>query len=145
MIFDLQQLDLIDLLSEHHVRIRQLCNELWNKKHDIYISDSEWLIMAISYNKQPTISSITKKINISRQATHKIIKNMENNGLVEVNKLEDSNKHKCLRLTLLGERYYRENELIKEAIEKHIVETIGLDKVNQLKELLKLDWGLSAL
>ena len=142
MIFEVQTLDLIDLLSERHVRIRNLCNQLWNKNHNLYISNSEWLIIAIAYKNQPTIAYVTKKMDISRQATHKFIKNMEINGLVEINNVQDNNKYKCARLTKLGETCFEENEIIKATVEKKIIETIGAEKAALLKDLLKLDWGL---
>lgn len=142
MIQEQKQLSFIDLISERHVKLRQLCNEMWNNNHDLYISNSEWQIIAIAYQNRPTISHVTKKMGISRQATHKLIKNMEINGLVEPRKVEDNNKDKCLQLTPFGETCYEENERIKATIEKQILTRIGADNAAQLKALLQLDWGL---
>lgn len=138
----LHKLDFIDLLSERHVQIRSITEKLWNDTSDIYISNSEWFIMARVYQKQPTISYVTKHVDISRQATHKFIKSLEMKGLVVTGNLENNKKDKFIRLTELGEECYQKNEDLKANLEKKIAEKIGTHKLQTLKEILKLDWGL---
>lgn len=140
---NLEELDLFDLLSERHYQLRNLTEKLWNDHSDIYISNSEWFIMARTYKKQPTIAYISKHVDISRQATHKFIKNLEAKGLVEVKNVENNKKEKCLRLTPLGEECYEKNEALKATLEKKVQEQIGTDRLLALKEVLALDWGLS--
>ena len=77
MDYELQSLDLIDLISERHIQLRSITEKLWNDNSDIPISNSEWFILARIYKKQPTISYVSKHVDISRQATHKFIKNLE--------------------------------------------------------------------
>lgn len=137
-----QNLDLIDLISERHVLLRNLNSQLWNNSHDLYISNSEWFIMARIYKKQPTIAYVTKHVDISRQATHKFIKSLESKGLVEISKAEHNNKDKCIRLTKLGEQCFEKKEVIKATLEAKIIETIGVEQAIQLKKILQSDWGL---
>lgn len=139
---ELMRLDFIDLLSERHVRLRMLCEKLWNENHQLYISNSEWFIIARIYKLQPTISQVTKQVDISRQATHKIIKSLEAKGLVEVRMAQHNKKERCLQLTPFGESSFEEHEKIKATLERKITETIGSEHVNQLKKLLQLDWGV---
>ncbi|WP_019244458.1 MULTISPECIES: winged helix DNA-binding protein [Bacillus] len=139
---ELQNLDFIDVLSERHVQLRRITEKLWNDSSDIYISNSEWFIMARIYKKHPTISQVSKQVDISRQATHKLIKRLEMKNLVEIKSLENNKKDKCLQLTKLGEECYEKNELLKATIEKKISDHIGQEKVAILKDMLKLDWGL---
>ncbi len=138
-----ENLDLVDLLSERNYLLRNLTEKLWNDHSDIYISNSEWFIMARTYKKQPTIAYISKHVDISRQATHKFIKNLEAKGLVEVQNVENNKKEKCLRLTPLGEDCYEKNEALKSALEKQIEERIGTNHLFILKEILSMNWGLS--
>jgi DNA-binding MarR family transcriptional regulator len=137
---ELQNLDLIDLLSERHSLVRRIAEKAWNTQSEIYISNSEWYIMARIYKKQPTISYVTKNVEISRQAIHKFIKNLSEKGLVEVNNVENNKKEKCIRLTALGEECYEKNESLKAQLENKIAENIGIEQVTILKDLLKLDW-----
>lgn len=139
---ELQNLDLIDLLSERHSLVRGISEKAWNSQSDIYISNSEWYIMARIYKKQPTISHINKTVEISRQAIHKFIKNLEAKGLVEINNVENNKKEKWLQLTALGEECYEKNEALKAGLEKRIVDAIGLEQVKALKDILKLDWSI---
>lgn len=139
---ELQNLDLIDLLSERHSLVRKISEKAWNDQSKIYISNSEWYIMARIYKKQPTISYVTKNVDISRQAIHKFIKNLSAKGLVEINSLENNKKGKWIRLTALGEECYEKNEALKAQLENKIAERIGVEQVNILKDLLKLNWGI---
>lgn len=122
--------------------IRKVTEELWNSSNDIYISNSEWFIIARIYNKNPTISSINKQVNITRQATHKFIRSLESKGLVEVNQVTHNKKEKCIRLTTLGEACYEKNESLKAGLEKKIANQIDREKLDVFKEILKLDWGI---
>ncbi|MFB5281061.1 MarR family transcriptional regulator [Peribacillus sp. Hz7] len=142
MDLELQNLDFIDSLSERHVQLRSITEKLWNDTSDIYISNSEWFIMARIYKKRPTISYVTKHVDISRQATHKFIKRLESKGLVTVSSLENNKKDKCIQLTQLGEECYEKNEALKANLEKKIIHKIGFEKFQILNDILKLDWGL---
>lgn len=139
---ELRDLDLVDLLSERHNLLRKIAEKAWNNQSDIYISNSEWYIMARIYKKQPTISYINKNIEISRQAIHKFIKSLAEKGLVEVNNLENNKKEKWIQLTPLGEECYEKNEKLKAGLERKIIEKIGAEQVRLLKEILKMDWNL---
>lgn len=142
MDFELQNLDLIDLISERHVLLRKIFEKSWNYSSHISISNSEWFIMARIYKKQPTISYVTKHVDISRQAIHKLIKNLESKGLVEVKNSETNNKDKCIQLTQLGVECYEKSLSQKATLEQKIAEKIGVEQLSILKNILKSDWEL---
>ena len=139
---ELENLEVIGLLSERHAVLHRLVEEKWNEHNDLYISNSEWYILKRIYKKQPTISEVTKSVDISRQATHKFIKRLQEKGLVEVRNVEHSKKHKAIRMTAFGEECYEKNELIKAEIEGQLIYTIGEEQVTTLKNILKLDWKM---
>ncbi|MBT2738913.1 MarR family winged helix-turn-helix transcriptional regulator [Bacillus sp. ISL-7] len=139
---ELQNLDLIDLLSERHSLVRSISEKAWNDQSEIYISNSEWYIMARIYKKQPSISYVTKNVEISRQAIHKFIQKLSERGLVEINNVENNKKEKCIQLTALGEECYEKNEALKAKLENKIAEKIGTEQVSILKGILKLDWKI---
>jgi DNA-binding MarR family transcriptional regulator len=139
----MQNLDLIDLISERHVQLRTITEKLWNNNSKIYISNSEWFIIARIYEKkQPTISYVSKRVDISRQATHKFIKQLEEKGLVEIKNVENNKKEKCIQLTSLGEECYEKNESLKATLEEKIAAKIGAEQLSFLKEILKANWGI---
>ncbi|MFS0861918.1 MarR family winged helix-turn-helix transcriptional regulator [Fredinandcohnia sp. 179-A 10B2 NHS] len=138
----LQNSDLIDLISERHAQLRGIAEKLWNDNSQISISNSEWYIMSRIYKSQPTIAYVSKNVEITRQATHKFIKNLKSKGLVEVMNVENNNKEKCIRLTPLGEECYEKNEALKATLEMKITDQIGEKQVEFLKEILKKDWGV---
>jgi DNA-binding MarR family transcriptional regulator len=139
----MQNLDLIDLISERHVQLRRITEKLWNDNSEIYISNSEWFIMARIYEKkQPTISYVTKQVDISRQATHKFLKLLQAKGLVEIKNVENNKKEKCIQLTQLGQECYEKNQSLKAALEEKIIGKIGVEQLSFLREILKADWGV---
>lgn len=138
----LQHLDLIDLLSERHGQLRGIAEKLWNETSDIAISNSEWYIMSRIYKRQTTIANVSKNVDITRQATHKFIKNLKAKGLVNVMDDENNKKEKRIELTPLGEESYEKNEELKATIEKQIIEKIGEEQIVLLKNVLKKDWEI---
>ena len=144
MSFEERNLDLVDTLSERHHQLRKITEKLWNDSSDIYISNSEWFIMARVYKTEPTVAYVCKHVDISRQATHKFIRNLEAKGLVEINNVENNKKDKRIRLTRLGEECFEKNELLKANLEKEIAEKIGVEQLKMLKAILKMDWDLTS-
>ena len=139
---EFKNMDIIDMVSERHLQLRKLTEKRWNDSSDIYLSNSEWFIMARIYKKQPTIAYVSKNVDISRQATHKFIKSLEAKGIVEISSVEYNKKDKCIRLTKLGEECYERSQSLKVNLEKEIADKIGSEQFTLLKDLLKLDWGL---
>jgi DNA-binding MarR family transcriptional regulator len=139
---NLHKLDIVDLISERHIQLRSIIEKVWNDSSDIYISNSEWFIMARIYKNKPTISNVSKNVDISRQATHKFIKSLESKGLVVISSLENNKKDKCIQLTELGEECYEKNQAIKAELVEKIIGQLGTEKFHLLNDILKLDWGL---
>jgi len=141
-----ENLDLIDLISERHVQLRKIIEKLWNENGEIYISNSEWFILArIDQYNEPTVSCLTKSVDITRQATHKFIKSLKSKGLVEVNNVKNNKKEKYVTLTEFGKECLTKYLKVKEDLEAKIAEKIGLEQVEKLKELLRTEWDLKPL
>ncbi|WP_037985610.1 MarR family winged helix-turn-helix transcriptional regulator [Thalassobacillus devorans] len=139
---ELNNVDLIDLISERHSLVRKIIENAWNDNSEINISSSEWYILVRIYKKKPTISDVTKNVEISRQAIHKFIKNLAAKGLVEVQNVENNKKEKCIQLTALGESCYEKYEVLKADLENDIAKNIGEEQVKVLKDILRLDWKI---
>ncbi|WP_409228629.1 MarR family winged helix-turn-helix transcriptional regulator [Gudongella sp. SC589] len=139
---ELKTLDLIDLISERHLQLRSIAEGEWNEESDIHISNSEWFIMARIYKKNPSVSQVTRRVDISRQAVHKFAKGLQAKGLVEITDSRHNKRDKCLMLTQLGKECYEKNLLLKKDLEMKIAEEIGLDTLNTLKRILVSNWGI---
>ena len=61
---------------------------------------------------------------------------------MKIANVENNKKEKCIQLTALGEECYEKNAELKARLEDKIAEKIGLEQVNMLKNLLKLEWGI---
>jgi DNA-binding MarR family transcriptional regulator len=138
----LENLDLIDLISERHLLLRKITEKTWNDRSEISISNSEWFIMARIYGIRPTLAQVSKSVDISRQATHKLVRGLESRGLVIIEDSTENNKDKCIRMTPLGEECYEKNLALKAELIDRIADHIGSDKVSLLKDILMTDWGI---
>lgn len=133
---------LLDLLTERNDQVRSISERAWNEQSDIHISNSEWHVLAHIYQTRTTIAEVTHSVHISRQATHKVIKNLEVKSLVHVTDHPTSRKDKCIELTTLGNTCYEQNESLKAELEQKIASSLGQESFNQLRQLLKIDWKL---
>ena len=137
---DYKPLNLIDLISERHVYIRTHIEKIWNEKYDIKMNNTEWHVIAKLYSGMDTIADITRKVHVSRQATHKLIKNLEQKQLIEIYDDQNNKKIKKVRLTQFGKQCYEQHMAIKEQMEASIEQSIGTKLYEQLKKGLSMDW-----
>lgn len=142
MCSQLEELDILDLLSKRHMNLRKKVEHMWNATNKIKISNSEWLIISHVYKQEPTIATVTKQLDITRQATHKLIKGLEEKGIMEVHNALHNKKDKCVTLTIFGESIYEEYAKIKNKLESEISHHIGEEKLQFLKMIISSDWGI---
>ena len=135
-----KHLDLIDLISERHIYIRTYIEKIWNEKYDIKMNNTEWHVIAKLYSGMDTIADITRKVHVSRQATHKLIKNLEQKQLIEIFDDQKNKKIKKVRLTQFGVQCYEQYLKIKEQMEASIEQSIGTELFDQLRRGLSMEW-----
>jgi len=138
----LQDPCLIDLLKERYHEVQEIVQKKWDEKSDLYISDSGWSIIACIYDEPLPVSSVTRQMGITRQATHKFIKSLSEKGLIDVYDRESNKKGKCVALTPFGKRCYIERMELKARIEDDIVRKLGDERIKTLKDILQSDWGI---
>lgn len=133
----LEDLNLIDLLSEKHLALRKRVNEL-DQNH---VNKTETHILAVlADHKSLSISEISRLINISRQGTHKSIKGLLTRGYVEVADVKDNQRDRYIVLTDEGVECNDNLLNIKRRMEEQILRKLGEEKINLIKDLLKEDW-----
>lgn len=135
-----EKLEIIDLISEWHTRLRAEIDASWNEESEMHLSNTEWHILTKIYNGMYVISDITGSLYITRQATHKHLKNLQVKELVEIVDNELNKKKKNVKLTSKGvyliERY---NEL-KDSLEFTLKQSIGEEPYSNLKNILSKEW-----
>lgn len=141
---DYQNLDLIDLISERHLYLRACIEKRWNEVYAIHISLTEWHILTRLTSGYTTAASMTKSINLTRQAIHKVLKNMEQKSLIEIYDAENNKKEKCIRLTPFGEQCFRQYTEIKIQLESEISIGISEKQLQKVKEILRQEWHVQS-
>lgn len=134
--------DLMSLLVEKQREIRRKCQKYWNEEQNISIAESEWMMLRHIKEDHMAASDLAKRLGVSRQASHKIVKGMEEKGLVTVNEKKEYKGRRCVHLTAQGDDYYRQYQKMKKHLLKEIEERIGSENTEQLKAILSIDWGL---
>ena len=78
MNLDLKNLNIIDLISEKHAKLRKIVSKTWIDMGKEGFTDTESYILSLIEKNELTVAQISRIIGISRQGTHKCVK-----GLIE--------------------------------------------------------------
>lgn len=136
----LNDLNIIDLVSEKHQDLRKKVRELWVKNGEEDVSQTESHMLAMLEIKSMTIAETARKINISRQATHKCAQNLISNGYIKITLIEGNQRDKLIMLTEKGKKFCSNMLILKKKVEKHIEKNIGKKNLEKLKQCLKENW-----
>ncbi|MCL6604421.1 MAG: winged helix-turn-helix transcriptional regulator [Paenibacillus sp.] len=133
----LQEMNLIDLLSEKHLTLR--------KKVIDSISDdlnkTETHILAIlEFHQRLSISEISRILNLTRQGTHKSIQGLLSSGYVQGVDVENNYRDKHIALTSKGLEANKNMMVIKKQFEQQIINKLGEANVELMKALLIENW-----
>lgn len=88
-----------------------------------------------------SLSELARRLTVSRQAVHKLAAETANLGYVEFVDSEQDARVKLLRFTLKGWDMAESARQELEAIEAQLIEQLGADKVDLLKDVLAMPWS----
>jgi len=132
--------NLVDLISDKHAKLRKMVIDTWVKNGEEEITDTESYMIAIIQREKTTVAQIAKKIGISRQGAHKCAKGLMERGYIEIENQQKNSRDKFLMITEKGKYFLRETLHIKQSIEEEIINSIGRDKFNILKDIFSNSW-----
>ncbi|KTD85623.1 MarR family winged helix-turn-helix transcriptional regulator [Paenibacillus etheri] len=133
----LQEMNLIDLLSEKHLVLRKIVTD----QDPDQINKTESHILAVlEAHQMLSISEISRIINISRQGTHKSIQGLLSRNYVEAVEVEGNQRDKNIILTQKGIECNQRMMITKIELEQRIANKLGAANVELLKSLLKEEW-----
>lgn len=136
----LDTLNLIDLISEKHAKLRKIVINTWIENGEEEITDTESYMLSIIQREKTTVAKIAKIIGISRQGAHKCAKGLISRGYIEVENSNIKSKEKYLLITDKGRRFNNETLKIKEKLEDEIIQVIGKEKFRIIKEVFGESW-----
>ncbi|GGN58973.1 MULTISPECIES: MarR family winged helix-turn-helix transcriptional regulator [Oceanobacillus] len=135
-------IDIFDLLRKKHQETRDAIESRWNDRNEIQLTSSEWFILDwINYGRE-LIADVGRNGKFTRQGTHKLIRKLEERGLVKTEPTENNKRSKYVQLTPLGVICYEENKELKTALEEQIRHVLGDEKYGELVNILSTDWEL---
>ncbi|MBC5995312.1 MarR family transcriptional regulator [Romboutsia ilealis] len=137
---DFQSLNIIDLISEKHAKLRRLVIETWIKMGEERVSDTESYMLALIEKNELTVAQTARIIGISRQGAHKSAKSLAERGYIIIENQDTNARDKLLYLTEKGMRFCKETLILKEKFEDEIINSIGEDNFKILKDCLSKEW-----
>ena len=140
MCSNFQGLNIIDLISEKHAKLRKMVIEAWVESGEERVSDTESYMLALIEKNELTVAQIGRIIGISRQGAHKCSKGLIERGYIIIENQNVNSRDKILFLTEKGLRFCREILILKEKFETDIINAIGEDKFQILKQCLSENW-----
>ena len=140
MCSNFQGLNIIDLISEKHAKLRKMVIEAWVESGEERVSDTESYMLALIEKNELTVAQIGRIIGISRQGDHKCAKGLIERGYIIIENQNVNSRDKILFLTEKGLRFCRETLILKEKFETDIINAIGEDKFQILKQCLSENW-----
>ncbi|WP_373598700.1 MarR family winged helix-turn-helix transcriptional regulator [Paraclostridium bifermentans] len=135
-----QNLNIIDLISEKHAKLRRMVIETWVERGEERVSDTESYMIALIEKNELTVAQIGRIIGISRQGAHKCAKGLIERGYIIIENQDVNSRDKILSLTEKGLRFCKQTLILKEEFETNIINSIGEDKFKILKECLSESW-----
>ena len=136
----LDTLGLVDLISEKHKQFRQETMQRIESHFELTFSEMDiYLISLVQFNAM-SVSESARYMNISRQAAHKHVKNLESFNLVELTTSASNRREKIITLTQLGKQFGEQVSQIKNELEMELEDKLGVENYRQVKALFKETW-----
>ncbi|MGN7764366.1 MarR family winged helix-turn-helix transcriptional regulator [Paenibacillus sp. P32E] len=133
----IQNLNLIDLISEKHKALR----EEVNGRSSYPLNKTETHILAmLELHSLLSISEISRLIHISRQGAQKCINGLLAEEYVKIAQVVGNARDKHITLTGKGSEACRSMLEIKVEMERQIIDRLGQEQVELLKKLLTEEW-----
>ncbi|MDK2586619.1 helix-turn-helix domain-containing protein [Romboutsia sedimentorum] len=137
---EFKSLNIIDLISEKHAKLRKMVIEIWVEMGEERVSDTESYMLALIEKNELTVAQIGRIIGISRQGAHKCAKGLIEREYIIIENQDINFRDKILSLTEKGLRFCRETLILKEKLEADVVKSIGEDNFKILKDCLIKNW-----
>lgn len=134
----INDLNIIDLISEKHIALRREVEERWSKSGEEDITHTEAMLLAKINMGRISLAEVARQANISRQAMHKCAKKLEDKGYIKF--VSNENNQTYTTLTEKGVLYCKKSNELKEKIENEISEIIGCENIKILKSMLEKQW-----
>ena len=134
----INNLNIIDLISEKHITLRREVEERWSKSGEEDITHTEAMLLAKINMGKISLAEVARQANVSRQAMHKCAKKLEEKGYLEF--IANESNQTYTSLTEKGSLYCKKSNDLKEKIEQEIAENLGEENIKLIKKLLEGQW-----
>ncbi len=133
-------LGLVDLISEKHKQVRQETMQRIESHFGQVFSEMDIYLVSLIQFTSMSVSESARYMNISRQAGHKHVKNLESLNFVQLTTSELNRREKIITLTESGQQLAEQINYIKAGLESELQEKLGIKNYALIKSLLKDDW-----
>ena len=130
----------IEHLYKHYKTLRDFIVATWHEEHHLPLSNSEWICLNAVKEGANSIPEIMKRNEISKQAAHKMVKNLVDKNLLQLTLMTNSKVRYEISMTSTGLDIYEKNLQVQQLLEQQIEQTLGIYDYEKLQSILKKKW-----
>lgn len=130
-------IDLIELLYRQHKQLRHVAEMMWNERHELHLTSSEWYVLKNISVGRSTVPELMIQLDISKQGVHKFLITLEEKQLITTELVRGKKLQKKANLTEKGMEVISKSKQMDLDVEKMVRQKIGDEKYNQLLAILQ--------
>lgn len=133
-------MNLLELLYKQYKQLRDYIVIQWDEQNEISLSNSEWNCLHAVIEGAKSVPEIMQRNEITKQAAHKVIKSLEEKGMVLTSLVKTPKVQRQVELTDFGRYIYSKSLVVHLEVEEKLRHTLGNDVYEQLVETLNKKW-----
>lgn len=130
----------VELLYKQYKQLRDYIVERWQDELQIPLSNSEWNCLNAIIEGALSIPEIMARNEITKQAAHKVIKNLEEKKLLTTCLIKSPKLRRQITLTELGIETYHKSLQVQHEVEQQLQQSLGTDEYKNFIEVLNKKW-----
>ena len=119
---------------------RRLLEKIKQSKYD-FLTIPQMRIFGLMRGNVITISSLAKRLNISRQAVQKTVSSLVTHGMLKLEESPSNRSAKSIEMTRKGKKLWTEIKGMRQKMESDLSNKIGGERIALLQDILREDWG----
>ncbi len=128
--------DLMGLINEKYSILHRRREAMWATTGLVPVTVTEWHVLSRVRDGSSSISEVARAVNISRQATHKCIRSLQDKGILTVDTHPDNRRNRVVSMTDFGHLCYAQNLAFRLEVEQQVEASIGAEQLCLLKDIL---------
>ena len=130
----------VELLYKQYKQLRDFVVEKWHEQLQIPLSNSEWSCLNAIVEGASSIPEIMVRNEITKQAAHKVIRNLEEKKLLTTCLIKSPKIRRQITLTELGIETYQKSLQVQHEVEQQLQKSLGDEDYQNFIRVINKKW-----